>query len=168
MSPLFDYYWPCAVAGLVTGAATFTYVFRRRLADRPKWTAITSGLGVAWIGTALWSGPLGGADRFIRVVERMAREALDYYEMTQIEAHLARAPLTRELLMSGPADDLQHSELVRLLSQLPGVSQATFFGHGGIPLVLEGLGAGLAGFLFGALLAYLLELHRRHNAQWSW
>ena len=24
------------------------------------------------------------------------------------------------------------------------------------------------GFLFGLLLAYLIELHRRYNAQWNW
>ena len=33
---------------------------------------------------------------------------------------------------------------------------------------LLGAGIALLGFLFGLLLAYLGELHRRHNAQWNW
>lgn len=168
MSPLIAYFWPCAAAGAVMGAVTFTYVYRRKLVDRPKWTAITSGLGLAWIGTALWSGPLGGAEKFIRTVERMAGEALQYYEMTQVHASLGRAPLTRQLLLSGPADDLQRSEMVRLFSQIPGVSKATFTAQSAVPLVLEAFGVALAGFLVGAFLAYLLEAHRRYNAQWSW
>jgi hypothetical protein len=98
----------------------------------------------------------------------MAREGLDYYEMTQVHASLERAPLTRQLLLSGPADDVQRSELVRLFSQVPGVSTATFGGTGAVPLVLEAFGVTLGGFLVGAFLAYLLEAHRRYNAQWSW
>jgi hypothetical protein len=168
MTPLLAYFWPGAAAGLVLGAATLTYVYRRKLVDRPKWTAITSGIGLTWIGTALWSGPLGGAERFIRSVERMAREALDHYEMSQIKASLGRSPLTRELLLSGKADDFQRSELSRLFSQLPGVSDAGFVGHAGVPLVLEAFAVSLAGFLVGAFLAYLLEAHRRYNAQWNW
>jgi len=168
MSPLIAFLWPCAAVGLVLGAATFTYIFRRKLVDRAKWTAITSGLGLAWIGTALWSGPLGGADRFIWTVERSARLTLDHYEMVQVQASLGRSPLTRELLLSGPADDFQRSELSRLFSQLPGVHAASFESQAGIPLVLEAFGAALAGFLLGAFLAYLVEAHRRYNAQWNW
>lgn len=35
-----------------------------------------------------------------------------------------------------------------------------------IPLIVEALGLSLAGFLVGLLLAYLLALHRRANAEW--
>lgn len=168
MNPLLAYFWPCFAIGLVVGALAFSIVFRRRLVDRSKWTVITSALGSTWIGTALWSGPLGGADRFIGTVERTARKALDYYEMGDVKATLGRSPLTRELRLSGPADDFQRSELSRLFSQLPGVSDASFSSQSGLPLVLEAFGVSLAGFLVGAFLAYLVELHRRYNAQWSW
>jgi membrane associated rhomboid family serine protease len=30
------------------------------------------------------------------------------------------------------------------------------------------LAVAFAGFLFGLVLAYLVELRRRHNAQWNW
>ena len=99
----------------------------------------------------------------------LARKALDYYEMTQISGRLGRAPLTRQLILEGPADDFQRSELVRLMSQLPGVSNATWQGgNGAWPIILEGAVVALAGLLLGALLAFLFERHRRYPAQWSW
>ncbi len=38
-----------------------------------------------------------------------------------VQAHLQRRPLARRLILSGPADDFQRSELVRLLDETPGV-----------------------------------------------
>jgi ABC-type lipoprotein release transport system permease subunit len=35
-------------------------------------------------------------------------------------------------------------------------------------LLVEGLFAAVLGFLLGLLLAYLVELRRRYNAQWNW
>jgi hypothetical protein len=40
--------------------------------------------------------------------------------------------------------------------------------RGGVPLIAESVIATLAGFLFGLLLAYLVELRRRYNSQWNW
>jgi hypothetical protein len=91
------------------------------------------------------------------------------YEMTQVQAHLQTGPLTRRVLLSGPANDFQRSELVRYMDQLPSVESASWDPSGrGVPLIAEALGACLAGFGLGLLLAYLVALHRRHNAQWSW
>ena len=59
----------------------------------------------------------------------------------------------------------RYSDLQR---QIPGVSKATFTAQSAVPLVLEAFGVALAGFLVGAFLAYLIEAHRRYNAQWSW
>ena len=36
------------------------------------------------------------------------------------------------------------------------------------PLIVEAAAVALLGFLFGLLLAYLVELRRRYNAQWTW
>ena len=169
MNPLFAYFWPSFVAGIIVGVAALTIVYRRKLAGWPKWLVLEGGAVIAILCSLLWSGPLGGGRRFIDSVEPLARRALDYYEMTQIEGRLGRAPLTRELILEGPADDFQTSELVRLMSQLPGVSDATWKGgNGALPIILEGALVAIAGLLVGALLAYLAELHRRHNAQWSW
>jgi hypothetical protein len=79
--------------------------------------------------------------------------------------------LTRRLdLVGGQGlDQWQRGELVRLFSQLPGVSRATWSQNdAGIPLLAEGAFAAFAGFLIGLGLAYLLELRRRYNSQWSW
>jgi hypothetical protein len=82
---------------------------------------------------------------------------------------LHHGPLTRRVSLSGPADDFQRSELVRLINQMPGVSDTSWSASGGgIPLIVQGLAIALLGFLSGLLLAYLVELRRRYNAQWNW
>jgi hypothetical protein len=154
VNPLWAYFWPSFVAGIIVGVIALTLVFRRRPTGWRKWLILDGAVGIAALCSLLWSGPLGGARRFIDSVEPLC---------------LAPAPLTRQLILEGPADDFQTSELVRLMSQLPGVSDATWKGgNGALPIILEGALVAIAGLLVGALLAYLAELHRRHNAQWSW
>jgi hypothetical protein len=166
MNLLWSYFWPCLAAGLLAGVLAGTIAFRRRIRRN---LALALGLFVSLGFTALWHGPLGAADRFTTPVERSAREALNYYEMTRVSAHLHHGPLTRRLILTGPADDFQTSELVRLFSQLPGVSRAQWTNApGGVPLIFEAFGVAIAGFLFGLLLAYLVDLRRRYNAQWTW
>ena len=71
--------------------------------------------------TALWHGPLGAGERLVQRVESQARRQLDRDEMFQVQAHLQRSPLSRRLILSGPADDFQRQELVRRLDETPGV-----------------------------------------------
>ena len=70
---------------------------------------------------AIWHGPLGAGDRLAADVETRARATLDHYEMSMIQARLQRRPLARRLVLSGPADDFQRRELVRILDGTPGV-----------------------------------------------
>lgn len=162
-----DYFWPAIAAGLVVGLITGILAFRRP--RRKRNAALAIGLAVALTAALLWHGPLGGAQRFAAQVEHDARLTLDNYEMWKVTAHLERGPLTRRLLLAGPADDFQSSELIRIMGSLSGVSSARWSDKGsGTPLVLEGAGAALAGFLFGLVLAYLIELRRRYNANWNW
>ena len=77
---------------------------------------------VATLGfTALWHGPLGAGERLAADSEASARRTLDYYELPMIQAKMQRGPLSRRLVLSGPADDFQRSELVRILDETPGV-----------------------------------------------
>jgi hypothetical protein len=183
MNALWSYFWPLFGLGLLAGAIAGLIGFRlpRRPKDakpnpklpgelrRKRVLSLATGIAVSLIGAGLWHGPFGGADRFSAHVERNARLALNHYEMMQVSAHLHHGPLTRRLILSGPADAFQHDELARLLSQLPGVSRATWeAAGGGVPLIAEGAGVALLGFLIGLLLAYLVELRRRYNAQWNW
>ena len=184
MTPFWTYFWPVFAAALMVGTVTGWIASRVkivRVRERPRepdfvrkplrWrlTVLAIGLAVSVAAAAAWHGPLGAADRFRATIERQSREALDYYEMTKVTAHLHRAPLTRRLVLVGQVDDWQSSELVRLFSQLPGVSRATWSeSDAGLPLILEAVLVAIGGFLGGLLIAYLLELRRRYNAQWTW
>ena len=189
MNTLLDFFGPILAAGFIIGIMAGAIGFRRvlppqkdKLAPPPpvppeyyrkRLISLVAGVVFAIVAAPVWSGPLGGADRFIKTVEREAREALDYYEMPKVSANLHRAPLTRRLILSKPADlnltDFQTGELARLFSQVPGVSSAQWTSSpAGLPIVLEGAAASVLGFLFGVLLAYLVELRRRYNAQWNW
>ncbi len=71
--------------------------------------------------TAIYHGPAGAGDRLATAIEKIARAELDRQEMVQVNAKLQRNPLRRTLVLSGPADDFQRSELVRIMGALPGV-----------------------------------------------
>jgi hypothetical protein len=167
MSPLWDYFWPALTAGMVVGIVDGTYGFRRRRGRR--YVALALGIIASIALAALWHGPLGAADRFSAAVERGAQRALVYYEITEVRAHLHHGPLTRRVMLSGPADDFQRSELARHMGEVPGVADASWSnGSGGVPLIAEGAAVAVLGFLLGLLVAYLVELRRRYNAQWNW
>ena len=71
--------------------------------------------------TGLWHGPLGAGERIAARAEVIARRTLDYYELPMIQARLARQPLARTIVLSGPADNFQRRELVRVMDQVPGI-----------------------------------------------
>lgn len=84
--------------------------------------AVLAVIGAAW----LWHGPLGAGERLALQIEAAARAQLDRDEMTQVQARVERAPLTRRLILSGPADDFQRREIKRRLEALPGVGEAVW------------------------------------------
>jgi hypothetical protein len=162
VSPLWVYLWPPVAFAVALGLVGGLFGLRRGRA-----IVVAAGL-LALAGAALWHGPLGAADRFTTVVERSARDTLALYEMGGVHGQLHRGPLSRRLLLSGEADEFQRSELVRIMSGLPGVGRATWDQSAGIPLIAEVEIASALGFLLGLLLAYGIELRRRYNAQWEW
>ena len=80
---------------------------------------VAASLLLAWV----YHGPLGAADRLTSHIEADVRSELVRNEMDMVQARLERGPLTRTLVLSGPADDFQRSELIRLLAAVPGVSR---------------------------------------------
>lgn len=84
-------------------------------------TIFLYGLAAVLSFTALWHGPLGAGERLARKAEASARSTLDHYELPMIQAKMQRGPLSRRLVLEGPADDFQRSELVRILDGTPGV-----------------------------------------------
>ena len=166
MNAAWSYFWPVIAAGLLFGAISGLVGFRRRSKRNIK---LAIGLMAAFALVAVWHGPFGAADRFAGQVERDVRATLVNNEIPQVSGHLHQDPLTRRIALSGPADDFQRSELVRIIGGLPGVSTASWSkASGGLPLVAEACIVALLGFLTGLLLAYLVELRRRYNAQWKW
>ena len=166
MSALWAYFWPAFGAGIAVGIIAGAIAFRRR---RMRYVSLAIGVVGTIALAALWHGPLGGADRFSAEVERGLQKTLVYYDMTQVTAHLHHGPLTRRVSLSGQADDFQRSELARLMDDVPGVSDTAWSANdGGLPLIVEGSLVAVLGFLFGLLVAYLIELRRRYNTQWNW
>ena len=166
MSTLWAYFWPCLAAGIVAGGIGGLYGFRRK-----RRLSLIVAAVMSILAALAWHGPLGAAHRFAATIERESRESLNYYELPTVTARLHRAPLSRRLVLTGgqQLDDWQRGEVVRLFSQLPGVSRATWSNSdAGLPLILEAVIGAIIGFLVGLLLAYLLELRRRYNAQWTW
>lgn len=84
-------------------------------------TTILLGIAATMGFTALWHGPLGAGEKLAVLSEASARQTLGYYELPMVKAHMQRNPLTRRLILSGPADAFQRSELVRILDETPGV-----------------------------------------------
>lgn len=80
---------------------------------------IAAVIGLTW----LWHAPLGAGERFAGGVEAAARTQLDHDEMVRVQARLERHPLSRRLILSGPADDFQRGEIKRRLELLPGVGE---------------------------------------------
>lgn len=175
MNAFWSFFWPMIGFGLLAGVIAGLVGYRRRpgmllVAYRKRRLRVPVAGGLACILAALlWTGPLGGADRFVAAVDREVHQSLVYNEMTMMQAHLHRGPLTRRIALSGPADDFQRGALAEALSALPGVSTARWgSADGGLPLVVEAAIAALLGYALGLLLAYGAELRGRYNAQWSW
>lgn len=166
MSVLWAYFWPIFAVGLVAGMIGGIIAFRRL---KKRHVARGSALLLALIFAALWHGPLGAGQRLADHIDRDAQATLVYYELPAITAHVHQAPLSRRVILSGQPTEFQRVELPRTMGTLPGVGSARWAPDGGgIPLLAEAAAAALLGFLFGLLLAYLVELHIRYNAQWNW
>jgi hypothetical protein len=165
LNAFWSYFWPPFCAGLVIGIIAGAIAFRSR---KRRYVALAIGVLAAVGLAALWHGPMGGAETFSTAVEQSVRASLVYNEIPEVSGRLHRDPLTRRILLSGPADDFQRSELVRIIGDLPGVESTSWSGGAGVPLIVEGAIAAVLGFLFGLLVAYLRELRRRYNANWNW
>lgn len=167
MNSFWSYFWPPFAAGIAIGLVAGLYGWRRRGRSRKQFLAL--GLVAAIAAAALWHGPLGGAAAFAARIDRNVRKTLVYYQIPEVSGHLHRNPLTRQVMLSGPADDFQRTELVRLMNDLSGVASTTWANRGSrIPLIAEGAIAALLGFLSGLLVAYVVERRRRYNAYWKW
>jgi hypothetical protein len=177
MNLFWDLYWPVITAAVVIGVLSGRIAYRLPKSGhspayrRKRLVTLVSAGAAILVAALIWHGPVGTGDRFATTVERQTRRVLVDFEMEPVRAVVVRGPLKRSLVLSGPADDFQRSELVRILNDVPGVGEVHWTETRGsfiLPLLAEVELAALISFGLGLLLAYLLELRRRYNAQWSW
>lgn len=127
--------------------------------------ALAIGVVATLAATYLWHGPGGAGERFAGTIDRTMRATLDHYEMQPVAARLQRDPLTRRLLLDGPADAFQRSEISRIALEVPGLASAHWPGPRdpprALPLIVEVMLMALAAFAIGVVLAYYAALRRR-------
>ena len=118
MSLLWDLYWPVIVAAAVAGVMAGAFGFRRKKRGR---FSLAAGIA-ATIAVRL---DLAWASRHRRPVRIHGRTpdppGARGLGNGPVRAIVARDPLQRTLILSGPADDFQRAELVRILNYVPGV-----------------------------------------------
>jgi hypothetical protein len=119
VTAIWHFYWPVFVAAVVIGLAAGVIAFRKPGPERRAPLA-AGALSAVLVATA-WH-LLSAGDRLGRSVEQSVRTTLANYEMDQVTAQLERGPLSRTIILSGPADDFQRRELIRILDEVPGVS----------------------------------------------
>ena len=167
MELLWTIFWPMTVGAAAIGAVAGVLYFgpygvtrqRRRL-------FVVGGFVATTLIALLSSGPFGGARRFIAQDETIARATLVHYEMAPISAHYEHSPLRRRMILAGPADDFQRTELVRIMEELPGVSEARWNRKPALfplPFIAEVMLLALVGYIVGLILAYVVELRRRSH-----
>lgn len=127
--------------------------------------ALAIGIAATLAATFLWHGPGGAGERFAGTIDRTMRTTLDHYEMPAVSARLQRDPLTRRLLLDGPADSFQRAEIARIALDVPGLATAHWAGPRNppraLPLLAEVMLMALAAFAIGVVLAYIAALRRR-------
>lgn len=175
MNLLWDIYWPVFTAAIVIGVVGGAIAFRQRTKQtgggHRRYLILVGAVTLALAVGAIWHGPVGMGERFATEIDQQAQQVVVNYEMQPVKAVAARDPIKRTVLLSGPADDFQRPELARIMEVIPGVATARWTDSPAgfsLPLLLELELAALISFGLGLLLAYLLELRRRSNAQWSW
>ncbi len=127
--------------------------------------ALALGVAATLAASLLWHGPGGAGGRLGKSIDHEVRAMLDHYEMQMVSSHIQHDPLTRRIVLDGPADDFQRAEIKRMSEELPGIATAHWTGFVDrtrqLPLLAEvGLMA-LACFAAGVILAYVAALRRR-------
>lgn len=72
-----------------------------------SWLKMLVGFAAALLAGWLAHGPLGRGEAFIGHLEAQAQAVVRDSELPGVQVRLSRDPLTREVILSGPADDFQ-------------------------------------------------------------
>jgi hypothetical protein len=131
---------------------------------------LAAALATGWV----WHGPLGQGPALVADLEARARLAIAQAELPGIDVRLARGPLSRAAVLSGPANDLQReglgsqkgvSDYVREVEGIAGVRWADEpSARRGLPLLAETLILNALAFLVGFGLGRLFLGRRRRQS----
>lgn len=133
--------------------------------------ALGLGLAASLLLALAWHGPGGAGARMARAIETDIAQMLAYYEMNQVTGRLERGPLARRLILAGPADDFQRTQLVIEAEHRPGVGEARWSRTSDplrypLPLWFEAMALAAAAFVLGMVLAYAGSLRQREERRW--
>ena len=140
----------------------------------PPAVKILIGLAAALLAAWLWHGPLGNGAAFVDSLERQARAAVATTDLTGIDVRVGRKPLSRNAMLSGPANDLQReglgsgkglSDLVR---EVPGIGRVAWADEpvrerAALPLLAERMILAALAYLIGLALGWLLWGRQRRE-----
>lgn len=73
----------------------------------PGYVKFLIGLGAALLAGWISHGPLGQGEAFLMKLEGQAAQVVREAELPGVQVRFARDPLSREAILSGPANDFQ-------------------------------------------------------------
>ena len=103
-------------------------------------TTILAGIAATLALGAVWHGPLGAGSRMAARMEARAQQFLIDWDLPEVHARVATGPISRMVLLSGPANDFQRDESKRRILTLPGVEAVAYEDEKAsppLPLVVE-------------------------------
>lgn len=119
------------------------------------------GLGAALAAGWIAHGPLGRGDAFVGRLEAQARAVVRKAALPGVEVRMARQPLSRQAILSGPVDDFQREGLGRFpglndrVRAIPGISGVRWEERRHMPLVAETLILTALAWLVGVGIGWL-------------
>ncbi len=93
-----------------------------------RWVKVLIGLAAALAAALIHYWPLGGGETFIASLEERAEARLRAVALPGVEVRMKRDPLSRVVILSGPANDFQkegmgsYPGLNDRMRSIPGVS----------------------------------------------
>lgn len=135
-----------------------------------RWLKLMIGLAAALFAGWLSYGPLGQGDAFVGKLEARAKGMVRFAALPGVDVRLAREPLARVAILSGPANDFQRNGIGDLpglngrIESVPGVSDVRWDAQGKVvPLIAEVLGLVALAWLIGLALGWLIFRPRREG-----
>jgi hypothetical protein len=128
-------------------------------------------LTMGWI----WHGPLGHGATFVDGLQIHAKKMVDYANLPGVSVRLGHSPLTRNAILSGPADDFQRHGmrdepgLEGRIATIPGIADVRWddepHRHGwALPLIVETLAQLALAYAIGFALGTLLFGRRKRQS----